>query len=184
LVRVTTYTSQPRHLTLLQLDPTAAIAPTADLVAWTRLGSAYSPRDLARELANRTLLELHALVRPSEDMVLFRAEMVEWPGRGELRPWQESIRDWVQANDACRLDILDRLGSSGPLMSRELPDSCKVAWASTGWTNNQNVIKLLGFMVQRGEVAIAGRKGRERLWFFVDKGFRARYRPESVGGRV
>jgi len=32
-----------RHLTLLQLDPTAAIAPNADLVAWSRLGSSYSP---------------------------------------------------------------------------------------------------------------------------------------------
>ncbi|MEP7021714.1 MAG: hypothetical protein ABI808_13780 [Pseudonocardiales bacterium] len=26
------------HLTLLQIDPTAAIAPNADLVAWSRLG--------------------------------------------------------------------------------------------------------------------------------------------------
>ncbi len=153
-----------RHLTLLQIDPTAAIAPNADLVAWSRLGSSYSPGDLATGLANRTLLELLALIRPSEDLALFRAEMAEWPGRGELRDWQRSLRDWVKANDACRLDILDRLGSSGPLTSRELPDTCKVAWASTGWTNNQNVIKLLDLMVQRGEVATAGRKGRERLW--------------------
>lgn len=153
-----------RHLNLLQIDPTAAIAPNADLVAWSRLGSSYSPRDLATALEKRTLIELNALIRPSEDLALFRAEMAEWPGRGELREWQVYIRDWVKANDACRLDISDRLRSSGPLPSRDLPDSCAVPWTSTGWTNNQNVIKLLGMMVQRGEVATAGRKGRERLW--------------------
>jgi uncharacterized protein YcaQ len=32
-----------RQLTLLQIDPVAAIAPSADLVAWSRLGSSYSP---------------------------------------------------------------------------------------------------------------------------------------------
>ena len=39
-----------RHLTLLQLDPTAAIAPSADLVLWTRLGDAYAPAQLAEAL--------------------------------------------------------------------------------------------------------------------------------------
>jgi uncharacterized protein len=62
------------------------------------------------------------------------------------------------------LDILDRLGSSGPLPSRDLPDTCKVPWRSTGWTNNRNVTQLLEFMVLRGEVAIAGRRGGDRLW--------------------
>jgi uncharacterized protein YcaQ len=153
-----------RHLTLLQLDPTAAIAPNADLVAWSRLGSSYSPDALVAAVADRSLVELLAMIRPNEDMALYRAEMAEWPGTGELRDWQVLRRDWVAANDACRRDILDRLGSSGPLTSRELPDTCDVPWASTGWTNQQNVIKLLDFMAARGEVATAGRRGRERLW--------------------
>ncbi|GII30038.1 DNA glycosylase AlkZ-like family protein [Planotetraspora mira] len=153
-----------RHLTLLQIDPTAAIAPNADLVAWSRLGSSYAPAGLTTALENHTLLELRAMIRPSEDLALYRAEMAEWPGSGKPTAWREYNRDWVRANDACRLDILDRLRSSGPLPSRDLPDTCKVPWKSTGWTDNRNVTQLLEFMVSRGEVAIAGRGGRERLW--------------------
>ena len=161
-----------RHLTFLQVDPTAAIAPNADLVAWSRLGSSYAAPALVTSLESRQLIELRALIRPAEDMALFRGEMAEWPGHGELRPWQEARRDWVKANDACRRDILERLTASGPLTSRELPDTCAVPWASTGWTNNKNVIQLLEFMVSRGEVATAGRKGRERLWDLATRVYR------------
>jgi uncharacterized protein YcaQ len=155
-----------RQLTLLQIDPTAAIAPNADLVTWSRLGSSYSSADLDRALADRTLLELRAMIRPSEDLALYRADMAGWDRarRGEPPGWRASYRDWVRANDACRLSILDRLGSSGPLPSRDLPDTCQVPWRSTGWTNNRNVTQLLEFMVLRGEVAIAGRRGGDRLW--------------------
>jgi uncharacterized protein len=153
-----------RHLTLLQIDPTAVVAPSADLVAWSRLGSSYSPAELDTALEDRTLLELRAMLRPSEDLALYRAEMAEWPGRGQLRDWQQYQLDWVRANDECRRDILDRLERSGPLPSRDLPDTCRKPWASTGWTNNRNLTQLLEFMVRRGEVATAGRKGHDRLW--------------------
>jgi uncharacterized protein len=158
-----------RHLTLLQIDPTAAIAPNADLVAWSRLGSPYSPADLETALKERALLELHAMIRPAEDLALYRAEMAGWCQGAELREWQQSRVDWLRANDACRRDILGRLAASGPLTSRDLPDTCKVPWASTGWTNNRNVTQMLEFMVGRGEVAIAGRKGRDRLWDLADR---------------
>ena len=155
-----------RRLTLLQIDPTAAIAPNADLVAWSRLGSSYSPAMLTTALADRSLLELRAMIRPSEDLKLYRADMAAWAsaGRGELAGWRASQRDWVRANDSCRLDILRRLDAAGPLPSRELPDTCAVPWRSTGWTNDRNVTQLLEFMVLRGEVAIAGRHGSHRLW--------------------
>jgi uncharacterized protein YcaQ len=70
----------------------------------------------------------------------------------------------MAANDACRRDILARLESDGPLPSRELPDTCVRPWSSTGWTNNRNVTQMLEFMVLRGEVAVAGRRGNDRLW--------------------
>jgi uncharacterized protein len=161
--------SMARQLTLLQLDPVSAVAPSAELVAWSRLGPAYSPDDLRAALDARQLIELRAMVRPAEDLALFRADMASWPGAGELRDWQVYIRDWVVANDRCRREILDRLRSDGPLQSRQLPDLCDKPWESTGWTNNKNVTKLLDYMVGRGEVAVAGRKGRERLWDLAER---------------
>ncbi|MFF7981582.1 DNA glycosylase AlkZ-like family protein [Streptomyces sp. NPDC007901] len=158
-----------RGLSLLQIDPTAAVAPTADLVAWSRLGSSYAPAELTAALERRTLLELQAMIRPGEDLALYRAEMAEWPERGTPSSWREYHRGWVAANDACRRDLLARLGEAGPLPSRALPDSCAEPWRSSGWSNNRNVTKLLELMVQRGEVAVAGRAGGDRLWDLADR---------------
>jgi len=147
-----------RKLTLLQIDPTAAIAPSADLVLWSRLGESYSLGDLKRALEeDRSLFELDALIRPVEDLGLYLAGAAE-------RPPYERTREWLRANEGFRRDILKRLRKSGPLSSRELPDTAAVPWASTGWTNNRNVTVMLEILMNRGEVAIAGRVGRERLW--------------------
>ena len=147
-----------QRLTLLQIDPTAAIAPSADLVAWSRLGSAYEPAHLQQAVEHdRTLFEHNALVRPMSDLGLYLAGAADWPSYRDTRAW---LRD----NDSFRRDILDLLGSAGPLASRDIPDTCVVPWASTGWTNNRNVTQMLEFLMMRGEIAIAGRVGRERLW--------------------
>jgi len=126
------------------------------------------PSDLDAALESRTLIELRAMIRPAEDLALYRAEMAEWV-RGGYTGWRGSQQRWVEANDACRRDILDRLTSLGPMTSRDLPDTCVVPWQSTGWTNNRNVTQLLELMVKRGEVAVAGRKGPERLWDLADR---------------
>lgn len=157
------------HLTAVQIDPIAAVAPSADLVLWSRIGSAYDGGDLRACLDDHALLEHQGYLRHPRYLALCRAEMAHWPGEGELRPWQEQIRGWVDANEECRLDILQLLDESGPLTSRELPDTCAVPWGSSGWTNNKNVTRLLDFMVARGEVAVAGRRGRDRTWDLVER---------------
>src|ERR1700685_1756712 len=86
-----------RQLTMLQLDPVSAIAPSADLVAWTRLGSSYEPKHLLSAVAERQLIELRPYLRPAEDLALYRAEMAAWPGTGELKDWRIQNRDWVAA---------------------------------------------------------------------------------------
>jgi uncharacterized protein YcaQ len=152
-----------QRLTLLQIDPTAAIAPSADLVAWSRLGSAYQPAHLQHALEqDRTLFEHNALIRPMSDVGLYLAGAADWPS-------YQSTRTWLRDNDRFRRDVLDLLGSSGPLASRDIPDTCVVPWASTGWTNNRNVTQMLEFLMMRGEVAITGRVGRERIWDLAER---------------
>ena len=152
------------RLTLLQSDSTDAVAPSAELVAWSRLGSSYRPSELTRALRDGTLIELRGMIRPGEDIALYRAEMADWPGSGTVSGWRQVQDDWVKINDDFRRDILDRLDHDGPLTSRELPDNCLVPWKSSGWNSNRNVSMMIEFLVQRGEVAMAGRRGRDRLW--------------------
>jgi uncharacterized protein YcaQ len=151
------------HLTLLQIDPTAAIAPNADLVAWGRLGASYRPSDLTRALeVDRTLFELRAYVRPVSAVALHLPEITGYTG-------QERVRSWVAANDRFRRDVLARLREAGPLLSRDVPDTAQVPWGSTGWTNNRNVTQMLELLSALGEVAVAGRQGRQRLWDLAER---------------
>jgi hypothetical protein len=145
------------QLNLLQIDPTAAIAPSADLVAWSRLGSSYRPHHLQKAVEqDRTLFEHNAMIRPMTHLGLF-LDMATWPSR-------ESQLHWLEENETFRRDVLNRLDASGPLLSREIPDTSVVPWGSSGWTNNRNVTQMLEILEMRGEVAIAGRQGRQRLW--------------------
>ena len=97
-----------QRLTLLQIDPTAAIAPSADLVLWSRLGSSYRPDDLKHALEEeRSLFELDALIRPTSDLGLYLAGADE-------RPSYERTRVWLKDNDRFRRDILERLRELGP----------------------------------------------------------------------
>ena len=160
-----------KRLTFIQLDPTAAVAPSADLVAFGRLASSYRPEHLTQAIEQRTIFEHRfmepnapavALVRPMEDLGLFLAQM-------RTLPRYARTREWLQANDRLRRDVLELLGGSGPLLSRDIPDTGAVAWASTGWTNSRNVTQMLEILLLRGDVAIAGRRGKQRLWDLAER---------------
>src|ERR1051325_9494844 len=94
-----------QHLTFLQYDQTAAVAPSADLVAWSRLGSSYRTSELADGLADRTYVELRGLIRPMDDIPLFRAEMAAHSAP-DSQFGHPSAQHWVDANDKFRHDIL------------------------------------------------------------------------------
>ncbi len=157
------------RLTVLQFDVTNAVAPSADLVVWGRLGSAWSPTELADALDRRDLIDLRGMIRPVEDLALYRDLMETWRIGEGFTGWRRSLCEWVRANDRCRRDILAALDEAGPLPATELPDTCDVPWRSSGWNHHRNVGQLLDAMVRRGEVAAAGRANGQRLWDLADE---------------
>ncbi|MGH3449018.1 MAG: DNA glycosylase AlkZ-like family protein, partial [Nocardioidaceae bacterium] len=145
------------RLTLLQIDPTSAVAPSADLVAWSRLGSSYSPAELTRALeVDRSLTELVAMIRPTSEL----------PVHLGLSAFgaHPSTQRWLQANERFRRDLLAQVKSGGPLLSRDLEDTCVEPWDSSGWNANRNITRMLELMVMRGEVAVSSRQGRQRIF--------------------
>lgn len=158
LPRPTDLVATVERLTILQIDPTAAIAPNADLVLWSRLGATYAPADLTTAIErDRRLVETVAYIRHPRDVAAVIAEVRD----GQPYP---AMAQWLCANDSFRRDILARLEADGPLLSRDLADTSVVPWPSSGWTNNRNTTKMLEALAHRGHIAISGRKGRQRYW--------------------
>lgn len=151
------------ELTVLNIDPTNAIAPSEDHILWTRLGGGYEHAHLQEAVeTDKTVFEYDGMYRSIADLPLYRALM-----RRPLR--YAKTADWVAANDRFRRDIRALLRERGPLLTGEIPDTAQQSWGSTGWTNNRNVTQMLELLVRLGEVAIAGREGRERRWDLAER---------------
>ncbi len=161
-VRPTDLLGLVAHLTALPVDRTAAIAPGPDLVAWSRLGSAYDPADLVDALAAGDLYEDGSAIRPMADLPLHLAEMATWP------PW-EGTRDWLDANELFRNEVLDALDADGPMLSRDVHATAQVPWRSSGWNADRNVRMMLECLLGRGEAALHGRRGSQRLWDLAER---------------
>jgi uncharacterized protein YcaQ len=151
------------ELTVLNIDPTNAIAPSEHHILWSRLGSGYEAAQLQPAVeSERVAFEFDGMYRAIGDLPLYQAYF-----RRPLR--YQQTHDWLAANDGFRRDVLARLRADGPLRTGEIADTASASWRSTGWTNNRNVTQLLELLVRLGEVAIAGRAGRERWWELAER---------------
>jgi uncharacterized protein YcaQ len=156
-----------RHLGSLQLDPIATVAPAQQLVLWSRLG-AYDPAELDRLLWDeRKLFEWNAYVWPIEDLPLVQAKMREHT-RGQLL-WQRRMRDWMREHDGFRRYVLREFERRGPLLSRELEDRSGGAREPRRWYGSRNVGIMLELLHLRGTIAVAGRRGGQRLWDLAER---------------
>ena len=150
-------------LTVVNIEPTAAIAPSADLILWSRLGWPYQPADLVRLAEeDRAVFEWGGFYRAMTDLALLLPEM-------RRRPQSAAAREWLAANDRFRREVLARLRTGGPLRASEIPDTAQVSWRSSGWTNNRNALQLLELLVLRGEVAVSSRDAGGRVFDLAER---------------
>lgn len=158
------------HLTLLQVDQTSYVAPSADLVCWSRLGRSFVAGHLAAAVEDRELIELRGFLRPAADLALYFAQLRAWPGADAVG-WRAANARWVEANARARDEILQQLRSEGPLPGRDLAADFVRDWRSSGWNNNKNVAMMLELLEAAGQVAVSHREGRERFWDLADRIF-------------
>ena len=150
-------------LTVVNIEPTAAIAPSADHILWSRLGWPYQPADLTRAVeVDRDVFEWGGFYRLMSDLPLLRHEMA-------ARPAYADARRWLGVNDRFRRDVVTRLRHEGPLHAAEVPDTAQEPWRSTGWTNNRNASQMLEILVTMGEVAVWGRDAKGRLFDLAER---------------
>ena len=150
-------------LTLLNIDPVNAIAPSEDHLLWTRLGIGYEHAHLQQAVeVDRTVFEWDGSYRPALDLPLLLAVMRQPPRAAR-------VREWLEANEGFRRDVLALLADAGPLPSSQIPDTAQRPWGSSGWNNNRNVTMLLEFLARLGVVAISRRTGRERWWDLAER---------------
>jgi uncharacterized protein YcaQ len=151
------------QLGYVKIDPTATIAPCEHTVLWSRIGWSYEAGQLQKAVeADRLLFEFDGAFRPMSLLPLMLPAMREWPKR-------ESTRQWLEANDRFRRDVMARLRADGPLLASDIPDTAQVTRAPDGWSGSNQVPTMLDFLSRRGDVAIVGREGRHRRWDLAER---------------
>jgi uncharacterized protein YcaQ len=152
-----------QRLGFLQIDPISAVAPPQYLVPWSRLG-AYDAAELDRLLwEERKLVEWRAFIYPIEDLPLLRSRM-------RHRPLNNNALEWLAEHRSFRRYVLRELEQRGPLLSREIETHTSRKRADRHeWWGARQMGLMLEILAAKGEVAVAGRRGKQRLWDLAER---------------
>jgi len=152
-----------RRLGFLQMDPISTIAPPQHLVLFNRLG-AFDTSELDRLIWNEhELIEWDAFIYPVEDMPLVRARMKQRKLGATLgqRRW---TRDFMKEYAPLRRHILRELERNGPMLARDLLHDGVPRWPDHRWWGSGPMRLMLELLTGRGEVGVAARVGKQRVW--------------------
>jgi uncharacterized protein len=148
-----------RRLGFLQMDPIATVATPQHLVLYNRLGR-FDVGELDRLMwEERKLFEWNAFIWPVEDLPLVRARMTRY--RRNPHPW---TRAFLSEHAKFRRYLLRELDRNGPMLSRDIKADLLPASEPHRWWGTRQVRLMLEVLTQQGEVAVAGRVGKQRLW--------------------
>ena len=151
------------QLGYVKIDPTATIAPCEHTVLWSRIGWSYEAGQLTKAVEiDRLLFEFDGAFRPISLLPLMLPAMRRWP-------WRERSKQWLEANDRFRRDVIARLRANGPLLAGEIDDTAQVSRPPDGWSGANQVPIMLDFLSRQGVVAIVGREGRHRRWDLAER---------------
>jgi uncharacterized protein YcaQ len=157
-----------RHLGFLQMDPISTVATPQQLVLFSRLGP-YDTTELDRLLwQERQLFEWDAFIWPIEDLPLVKARMRRRrrTGSSARDRW---IREFLQENARFRRYLMRELERNGPLLSRDLQRDELPSYEPHRWWGNRQLRLMLDVLQARGDIAVAGRAGTQRLWDLADR---------------
>ncbi|MHA2428432.1 MAG: winged helix-turn-helix domain-containing protein [Candidatus Hermodarchaeia archaeon] len=149
-----------RDLGCIQIDPINIVAPSHQIVLWSRLGQ--------YDLANfkQLMWEEHQLLEdwghctsivPTTDYPIFKTLKREW------KPPQK-FQQWLTNNQKLRRYILSEIRQHGPLPTAYFKDKADVDWTSTGWTAGRNITQMLTYLWITGKIMVAHREGNTKYW--------------------
>jgi uncharacterized protein YcaQ len=157
-----------QRLGFLQLDPIATVATPQELVLWSRLGS-FDRGELDRLLWDeRALFEWNAFVWPIESLPMIRG-LMRRRRTSTHYSGERWMRGFIAENRSFRRYVMRELERRGPLLSRDLDDRAVGEPRDHRWYGARRVGHMLTILHLWGEIAVAGRRGRQRLWDIAER---------------
>ncbi len=146
------------------------MAPSHLVVLWSRLGI-FDTSELDRLLwREKKLFEYWAhwaSIVLMEDYPLYYSMMRGYPDVF-VKPWGPAwrlrVRKWIDAHSDLRNYVLTELKQRGPLLSRQFEHESRGKRRGSGWGSWSEVSRMLFHLFFKGEVMVAGRQGKQKLW--------------------
>jgi uncharacterized protein YcaQ len=85
------------------------------------------------------------------------------------RPLNENAQAWLAEHRSFRRHVLRELERHGPLLSREIADHAEVKRDEHVWWGVRKMGLMLEILAAKGEVAVVGRRGKQRVWDLAER---------------